>query len=324
MPKRGLGQNRPAARVQRLDAERGQRHQQKHRGRGDDCEIHGAHGRGVGEASGAAGVPGAQRKRRAAGEEQQRAQQTQRDLNQRKRHRFLQIKIKAQRLVDRDFQRRRLRAAAEREHDGERGEAQQKNHAENAGNHRAQQRPFNMKKNMARPHSMQRGEAARALRQREQAVQKNSRGQRQIKKHMREQNAGQAIEIIAPRDAGRGERVVDPAAAPVHRDQADDRDHARNDQRHAAEFDQRAAPEKPPPRQRARERQRERGGKQRRQRGLQRGEADDRARQRLVPFGKELRRAGLKRQSAERACHQRQREQRDRQTRTLVSAATRG
>ena len=68
-----------------------------------------------------------------------------------KRHRPRRIEIEAQRLVDRDLQRRRGRSAAERQHDGEGGDAEHEDQAGDARQGGAHGRPFDQRKDAAGP-----------------------------------------------------------------------------------------------------------------------------------------------------------------------------
>src|SRR3546814_1673846 len=58
--------------------------------------------------------------------------------------------LEAQRLVDRDLQRRRLRPAAERQHHGKGGEAEHEDQARDTRQHAAQGRPFDEAEEAAR------------------------------------------------------------------------------------------------------------------------------------------------------------------------------
>src|SRR3546814_2915432 len=63
----------------------------------------------------------------------------QQELHQRQRHRTAEIEVEAQRLVDRDLQRRRLRPAAERQHHGKGGEAEHEDQARDTRQHRSEE-----------------------------------------------------------------------------------------------------------------------------------------------------------------------------------------
>ena len=66
------------------------------------------------------------------------------------RHRARRIEVEAQRLVDRHLQRRRRRPAAQRQHDGEGGDAEHEDEAGDARQRRAQHRPFDQPEGRAR------------------------------------------------------------------------------------------------------------------------------------------------------------------------------
>src|SRR6056297_975706 len=106
-----------------------------------------------------------------------------------------------------------------------------------------------------------------------ETVEEDPRGEGEVEEDVREQNAGQPVDV-EPRQADGREAVRDPAGAPPDRRDAEGRADHRQQERRAEQQHRRLAPRKAPARERQRQRRaagdRERG----RERGLEEGELD--------------------------------------------------
>jgi hypothetical protein len=116
-----------------------------------------------------------------------------RNLPERQRDRARGVEIEAQCLVDRDLQRGRRRTAAERQHDREGGDAQHEDESGDARQCCADRRPFDEAKRRTGAHAELARQPPLVGRHRSQRFQEKPGGERQVEKHMRNENAGQAV-----------------------------------------------------------------------------------------------------------------------------------
>ncbi len=154
-----------------------------------------------------------------------------------------EVEVEAEGLVDRQFHRRRPRPAAERQRNGEAGEADQKDGDENAGGKRLQHRSFEMARDVARAEAERGGEPESFGRDGEPALQEEPHRERQVEEDMRQNDAAEAVDGD-PADAERGKPVVDDAGTAEDAEDAHHRDDHRQDEGRAEKRDQkRPAPE---------------------------------------------------------------------------------
>ncbi len=178
-----------------------------------------------------------------------------------------EIEVKAQRLIDGHLQGGGLGAAPQRQYGGEAGEAEHEDEAGQSWQYAADQRPLQQPEDMGGAHAELAGEAPGGFGDALQALQQETRGQRHVEENVGQQDAEQAVEVVAGSEPEPVQQLRQPALLAVHRDDAEDGDDDRQYQREAEQLDEQGAPRKAAPRQGAGHRngqsQAQQGGEQR-------------------------------------------------------------
>ena len=152
-----------------------------------------------------------------------------------------EIEVKAQRLVDSHLQCGGLGAAPERQHCGEAGEAEHEDEAGEPRQDAADERPLQQPEDVGGAHAELAGEAPGGLGDALYALQDEAGGQRHVEEDMGQQDAEQAIEIVAGIQAQAVQQLRQPALTTVHRHHAEDGDDDRQHQGEAEQLEQQAA-----------------------------------------------------------------------------------
>ena len=162
-------------------------------------------------------------------------------LDQRQHCRARRIVVKAQRLVDSQLNRGGLRAAAQRQHGGEAGEAEHKNQRSDGGNVAAHPRPFDEAEEGIAAHAKLGGNLPLFTRDTLQRLQQQAGGHRHIEKDVRQQDAQQTVGREIPLPAERVKQRGQPALAAIDAEDAEHRHQHRQDQGHRAQAQQQCA-----------------------------------------------------------------------------------
>ena len=168
------------------------------------------------------------------------------------------IEIEAQRLIDGGLQRRPARSAAERERDGEAGEAEHEDETGDAGEGRPQGRKLDQAEDLCAAHAELACQAPALARHGLQPRQQGAGGEGHVEEDMGDQYAAEAVEEAAQRQPRTRRQPVQPAALAIEGDDGEDRDDGRHHHGQAEEPKQQGAAGKSrPARQGAGHRQRE-------------------------------------------------------------------
>ncbi len=210
--------------------------------------------------------------RGAAGTWQEGTADAERRLQQRQTRGMRQVEVEAHRLIDRQFQRRRPRPAAQDQRHGKGGQAQREHRRGRPGQHLAQHRTFQMARDVAGGEGQALGQPQPLGRDRLPALQDHPGGKRQVQEDMRQHHALHPVDRDRRQPEG-GEDDIHRPLPPEQRQQAHDRDGHRQQEGRAHHHDHRPPPGKPPPCQRLGQGHRQRHRQGRRHRRLHQREA---------------------------------------------------
>ncbi len=152
-----------------------------------------------------------------------------------------EIEVKAQRLIDRHLQGGGLGTTAERQHCGEAGEAEHEDEAGEPRQHAPDDGPLQQPEDVGGSHAELAGEAPGGLGNALYALQDEACGERHVEEDVGQQDAEQAVEVVAGIHAQTAQQLRQPALTAVHCHHAEDGDDDGQHQGEAEQLEQQAA-----------------------------------------------------------------------------------
>ena len=175
----------------------------------------------------------------------------QRDLQESQRHGPCRIEVEAKRLVDRDLKRRGGRTAAQRQHDGEGGDAQHEHEPGDTRQRLPERRPFDEPERRAAAHAELARQPPLVGGNRVQGFKEQAHGQWKVEEDVRDEDSGQAIDARPGAPVQPFDKAGEIARASVERQHAQRGHDRRQGQRDGEQLqDQRPAGKARMPRQR--------------------------------------------------------------------------